>query len=273
MIDTHSHLNDPQFQDDLPEVINRALTVGVNRIIVCGYDLESSKRAVDIAEHNEHVFATVGIHPHDSKTVSSDTLKELARMAQSPKVVAIGETGLDFYRDLSPRSVQEESFASHIELAIETGLPIVVHNRDAGEAILRIIDNYKGVVSGVFHCFSGDAELAKRVVDNGFYIGIAGPVTFGFRKLGSSASTKQVNQENNLWRVVRSIPFANLLLETDCPYLAPVPHRGKRNEPAYLVHIAEKLAMVLGVTMQDVDYVTSQNAERLFPRIRTKMDD
>ncbi|MGQ9456110.1 MAG: TatD family hydrolase [Armatimonadota bacterium] len=272
MIDTHSHLNDPQFQDDLPEVIHRALAAGINKIVVCGYDLESSKRAVDIAECNEHVFATVGIHPHDSKTISPDTIKELAKMAQLPKVVAIGETGLDFYRDLSPRSVQERSFASHIKLAIETGLPIIVHNRNASEAILRIIDHHKDTVSGVFHCFSGDMEFAKCVVDKGFYIGIAGLITFGSRKPGPLSPTKQVNPENSLWQVVRSVPLAHLLLETDCPYLAPVPHRGKRNEPAYLVHIAEKLAMVLGVTMQDVDYITSQNAERLFPRIRTNQN-
>ncbi len=264
MIDTHTHLNDPKFDQDIDDVMLRARSAGVHRVIVCGYDIPSSRVAVGIAHRYDEAFAVVGIHPHQAGTLDSDALKALRELAQAPKVVAIGETGLDFYYSFSPWPQQEKAFASQIELAWELDLPIVVHSRLAGKAVLEIINRYHPFSSGVFHCFSESKEIARAAVAKGFFIGIDGPITFKPKKQGSPppAGTCELQE------VVKSIPLANIVVETDCPYLTPVPHRGKRNEPAYLVYIIDELARTLGMTVKDVNCLTSENAYRLFPRMR-----
>lgn len=254
MIDTHAHLNDPKFASDLNKVVARARAAGVDRIVVCGYDLPSSRAAIEIASRFESVFATVGVHPHDAKSWDGAAREELRELARAPKVIGIGETGLDFHYDFSPRAVQIEALEAHIELAHEAGLPIVVHSREAGDRALQVLESRaSNVVGGVFHCFSGDEDFARRVLQAGFYIGIDGPVTFANAAL--------------LRGVVRITPLERILIETDCPYLAPVPHRGKRNEPAYLVHIADEVARIKGVPVEEIDRVTSENARRLFGRL------
>ncbi|MCX8054013.1 MAG: TatD family hydrolase [Armatimonadetes bacterium] len=286
MIDTHAHLNDRKFAKDLDEVLARAHNAGVDQIVVCGYDLTSSRTAIDIALRFEGVFATVGVHPHDAKSFGPKDLKTLRELARNPKVVAIGETGLDFHRDLSPRPVQIETFKAQIDLAKETGLPVVVHSRKSNEEALEIIEgSLADLVGGVFHCFSGEEEFAQRVIDAGFYIGIDGPITFGAhsRKNGakrlespltppweenrsSKTSLDPFSQtgEGGLRRVVEITPRDRLLLETDCPYLTPAPHRGKRNEPAYLIYVAKAVAEIWNVAVTEVDRITAENARRLF---------
>jgi len=251
MIDTHSHLNDPKFESDLDEVVSRARDAGVDRIVVCGYDLPSSRAAVDIAARFDGVFATVGIHPHDAKSFSREALGEIEELSRAPKVIAIGETGLDFHYDFSPRPAQIEAFEAHIELAERVGLPVVIHSRESNDQALEVIASSAANIAGcVFHCFSGDEEFARRVLDAGFYIGIDGPITF--------------RASEGLRRVVEITPTDRLLIETDCPYLAPVPHRGKRNEPGYLIHIAEEVARIKGLAVEDIGRITAENARRLF---------
>ena len=254
MVDTHCHLNDPKFAADLDEVISRARAAGVDRIVVCGYDLPSSRAAIEIAARFEGVFATVGIHPHDVANFRREAVRELAELSAAPKVIAIGETGLDFHYDFSPRAAQIEAFEAHIELAGRVGLPIVVHSRESNDEALQVIESSAANIAGcVFHCFSGDEEFARRVVDAGFHIGIDGPITFG--------------SSEKLRKVVQGAPLERLLIETDSPYLAPVPHRGKRNEPGYLVHIAEEVARIRGLAVEDIARITSENARRLFPAL------
>jgi TatD DNase family protein len=251
MIDTHSHLNDPKFAADLDEVVSRARGAGVDRIIVCGYDLPSSRAAIEIAASFDGVFATVGIHPHDAKSFSREALGEIEELSRAPKVIAIGETGLDFHYDFSPRPAQIEAFEAHIELAERVGLPVVIHSRESNDQALEVIESSAANIAGcVFHCFSGDEEFARRVLDAGFYIGIDGPITF--------------RASEGLRRVVEITPTDRLLIETDCPYLAPVPHRGKRNEPGYLIHIAEEVARIKGLAVEDIGRITAENARRLF---------
>jgi len=277
MIDTHAHLNDPKFAPDLDEVISRARAAGVDRIVVCGYDLPSSRAAIEIAARFEGVFATVGIHPHDVANFRREAVRELAELSAAPKVIAIGETGLDFHYDFSPRAAQIEAFEAHIELAGRVGLPIVVHSRESNDEALQVIESSAANIAGcVFHCFSGDEEFARRVVDAGFYIGIDGPITFGSRsgavpsrqyRSGGLRPATGRHGGRPVQRVVESAPLDRLLIETDSPYLAPVPHRGKRNEPGYLVHIAEEVARIRGLAVEDIARITSENARRLFPAL------
>jgi TatD DNase family protein len=256
LFDTHAHLNDRQFKNDAEGAVSRASAEGVSRIVCPGYDLPSSRRAVDLARRFDGVWAAVGVHPHDAKLLDDAALAELARLAAEPKVVAIGEIGLDFYRDLSPRPVQEEAFRLQLRLAKELDLPVIVHDRDAQEDVLRIIeDEGPPLAGGVMHCFSGDLEQARRAFEMEFYIGAAGPVTYG--------------KSHRLREVVKTVRAERLLIETDSPYLTPEPFRGRRkNEPAFVRLVAEKLAEVRRMSLDDVAQVTTENALRLFQRIR-----
>lgn len=252
MIDTHAHLNDPKFEPDLDEVVARAGDAGVERIVVCGYDLPSSRAAVEMAAGYESVYATVGIHPHDAKSYSDLAAAELKELSGAGKVIAVGEIGLDFHYSFSPRPEQFEAFESQVLLAGELGLPIVVHSRESNPDALQVLRGCSANIVGcVFHCFSGDEHFARMVLECGFYIGIDGPITY-------KASEK-------LRRVVEMCPMDRLLIETDCPYLTPVPHRGKRNEPAYVRYVAEEVARIRGMTLEEVDQATTQNARMLFP--------
>lgn len=251
LTDTHAHLNDPKFANDLEETIKRAQAAGVGRIVVPGYDITSSKAAVEIAARFECVYATVGIHPHDSKHCDDEALAALAELAGSPKVVAIGEIGLDFHYDFSPRPKQFDAFRAQIDLAGTLRLPIVVHSRESNPEVMQVLkENVKKVHKGVFHCFSGDEVFAYEVLDAGLFIGVDGPVTY-------KASEK-------LRRVIAMCPMDRLLLETDCPYLSPLPYRGKRNEPAYLSYVAEEVARVKGVSVEELAAQTSKTAQDFF---------
>lgn len=251
LIDTHTHLNDVKFADDLDEVIQRASDAGVERMIVCGYDLQSSESAIQLANTYESVFATVGIHPHDAKSYTKEAESILKEFAADRKVLAIGEIGLDFHYNFSPREKQFAAFEAQIQLAKKLGLPIVVHSRESNPEALEILKSRsRDVVGCVFHCFSGDADFAREVLEMGFYIGIDGPITY-------KASQK-------LRDVVAMCPLDRLLIETDCPYLTPVPHRGKRNEPAYVVYVAEQIAAIKGLTLEVLAQTTTDNAKKLF---------
>ncbi|MGQ9513351.1 TatD family hydrolase [Thermodesulfitimonas sp.] len=250
LTDTHCHLDDERYKADRAAVIERARAAGVTRLVTVGYDLASSRRAGELAAALPGVYAVVGVHPHDAAGVPLNYLEELRRLARAPRVVAIGEIGLDFYRDLSPRSVQREVFVAQLHLARELGLPVVIHCREAHGEVYEILRREAVGISGVMHCFSGGWEEAKRFLALGFYLSIAGPVTF-------TGARRPVE-------VVRQMPLERLLLETDAPYLPPVPHRGKRNEPAYLIYTAQKVAAIRGISLEELAAATTANAVRLF---------
>lgn len=252
LIDTHAHIDGHDFQPDFADMLRRASEAGLSHIVTVGADLESSRAAVQLAGEHDHIYCAVGIHPHDAERVTEkcyDVVKELA--LGNPKVVAVGEIGLDFYRDRSPREDQERVFRRFIRLARELSLPVIVHDRDAHERVMAILREEKATeAGGVLHCFSGDLRMARECVEMGFYLSIPGTVTY--------PGNEQLRE------VVRGVKVENLLLETDCPYLSPVPHRGKRNEPAYVRITAEKVAELKGLTLEDVGRITSLNARRLF---------
>ena len=248
MIDSHCHLNDPKLFVNLDGVLERAKAVGVESFIVPGYDLVSSEKAVSIATDNEGVYALVGIHPHDASIYNDEVENRLEELLGNDKVVGLGEIGLDFYYDNSPREKQREVFIKQLELAKKIGKPVVIHSRDAFLETFEIIRDYGKGLSGVFHCFSGSYESAMRVIKElGFFISLAGPVTFK-------------NAKEPL-EVASRIPLEYLLIETDCPYLAPHPFRGKQNEPAYLPYIAERIGEVRGGS---IITATVDNTKRLF---------
>jgi len=257
LIDTHAHLDDSSFDSDREVLIKRAFDSGLGYIISIGSDIPSSRRTIDLVQQYNNIYATVGLHPHEAKKWDSKTYEELKKLSQSSrKVVAVGEMGLDYHYDDSPRDVQQEAFRQEIRLSREIGLPIVVHTREAEEDTMMILTEEKASeVGGVMHCFSSSRELALRCLDMGFYISLAGIVTF----------PKAVE----LQKLVAELPLDRILVETDCPYLAPVPHRGKRNEPAYVRHTAEKVAQLKGLTLAEIAKVTSENTKRLF-RISTQ---
>lgn len=252
LIDSHAHIYGKEFREDFDAVLTRAASAGLSHIIVVGADVESSKAAVELAEKYDHIYCSVGIHPHDASRVTDkcyEVIRSLAR--DNPKVVAIGEIGLDFYRDLSPRDDQEKVFRRLIRLARELSLPVIIHDRDAHGRIMSILrEENASEVGGVLHCFSGDLKMAGECVNMGFYISIPGTVTYPANE--------------GLREVVRGTKTEHLLLETDCPYLSPVPHRGKRNEPAFVRITAEKVAELKGLSVEDVGRITSLNVKRLF---------
>ncbi len=251
LFDSHAHLNDPQFADDLPETIRRAEENGVKKIAVVGFDEESSRNAVALARQYDAVYAIVGLHPHDAEGFGDGAEAALATWAREEKVVAIGEIGLDYYRDLSPRIVQQIAFRRQLNLAQEMDMPVSIHCRDAMEDLVQILQREKqGRYQGVFHCYSGSYEQALPLLEMGFYLSIAGPVTFPNAK--------------KLPRIVSEAPLERLLIETDSPYLAPQTHRGKRNEPAYVRFVAEEIAKLRGISFEKVAEATYVNACHLF---------
>ncbi|MBT9142708.1 MAG: D-aminoacyl-tRNA deacylase [Dehalococcoidia bacterium] len=251
LIDTHAHLTDNRFAHDLDEVLLRAEESGVRAMINVGYDLSSSRRCVALASKSEMFFAAVGIHPHEAAKVGEQALARLRQLALGGNVVALGEMGLDYYYNHSPRNLQQELFRRQIRLAKSLSLPIIVHDRDAHEDVLTILgEEGAETVGGVLHCFSGNLNFAARCLNLGFHISLAGPVTFSNSK--------------DLAAVAEFIPSDRLLLETDAPYLAPVPYRGKRNEPAYLLAVAEKVATLRRTTVKELSDCTTENAKKLF---------
>lgn len=249
--ETHAHIDDPAFDADREAVLERARAAGVSRLINLGSDLASSRASVELMRRHAWIWAAVGVHPSSTAQMRDRDYQEIRTLADDPRVVAIGEIGLDYYRDRSPRHIQQDAFRRQIRLARDIGKPLVVHDRDAHDDVLRILrEEGADAVGGVMHCFSGGGEFARSCLDLGFYIALGGPVTF---------SNGQRAREAAL-----AVPADRLLLETDCPYLAPVPHRGQRNEPAYLAVIAEQLARLKGMSVDELARQTSANADRLF---------
>lgn len=247
MIDSHCHLE--MFESEIPEVLRRAYDAGINIIITISSDPESIDEVIQIAETYPMVYATVGVHPHEAKKFGENTYEKIFELTRHPKVVGVGEIGLDYHYEHSPKEIQREVFRCQLELARQIDLPVVIHSRDAFEDTLKILKESK-VKRGVFHCFSGDLSQAKKVIDLGFFISISGVVTFKNAK-----KAKEVAQ---------FIPDDYLIMETDSPYLSPEPMRGRRNEPAYLVYIAKALAELRGVKVEDIDRITTLNVNRLF---------
>lgn len=261
LIDSHAHLTDRKLMSDVRNVLDLAAEAELEAIVTIGTDPADSCAVARLVEEIPcrqaeagaewpEVFGAVGVHPHEAKVVNDDVLAKLAELAAAERIVAIGEIGLDFYRDLSPRDRQEIAFIQQIELAREVGLPIVVHSRDAHDRTLEILEREAAGMPGVMHCFSGDERIARRVLDLGLNIGIAGPVTYP--------------NADRLREVVRELPLDRLLVETDCPYLTPQKYRGERNEPAYVMYVAEAVANAKGVGFDEVARATTENARRLF---------
>ena len=250
LADSHAHLEMNDFDRDRDEVIKRAENAGVDLIITVGTTLDDCRKAVSIANKYKNVYAAIGIHPHEVKDINETTYETLKKLAKMDKVVAFGEIGLDFFRNLSPRDVQIRRFGEQLELASEIGLPIIIHDRDAHQEILEMLGGWKGKHRGVVHCFSGNYKMAEKCLEMGFFISIPGAITFG--------------KSEKLQDVIRHIPVTDILVETDAPYLTPHPHRGKRNEPAYVIHTARKVAEIKGLSLEELASVTYQNTRNVF---------
>jgi TatD DNase family protein len=250
LIDSHAHIYYRDYVDDFDEMLQRAADSGVAAILVVGTDLESSRESVELAEKYPQLYAAVGVHPHDAGHVTDSCYDQIRQLAlSSPKVVAIGEIGLDFYRDRSPRSDQERVFRAFLRMANELGKPVIIHDRDAHQQVLQCLRE-ESCHSGVLHCFSGDVAMAAETLNMGFHISIPGTVTYPANEA--------------LREVVRATSIDRMLVETDCPYLSPVPHRGKRNEPAYVRLAAERVAEIKGLSLDDVARITTKNVRDLF---------
>jgi TatD DNase family protein len=257
IIDTHAHLDMPEFDSDREEVIGRAKDKGVSTIITIGIDLESCRKAIDIAEKHPGIWAGIGIHPQESKGVSKQDVGKLEEMARHPKVVGIGELGLDYYHQYSPKESQLTVLHWQLEIAERVSLPIIIHCRQAQEDMLPIIRDWcqsnkmpEGKPRGVLHCFSGDENLAKNYVDMGFYISLGGYIGYP-----SSAKLRDT---------IKKIPSDKIVVETDCPFLPPQKYRGKRNEPAYTAITMEALAEIKGISYDEMARQTTENAIRVF---------
>ena len=250
-IDSHAHLDDERFDEDRDDVIDSLYENDVQIVLNPGSDLNSSKKALALAEKYPFIYAAVGFHPHDSKYMKEEHLDIFKEMAGKKKVIAIGEIGLDYYYDNSDRDVQRKWFREQIRLARELDLPYIVHNRDSHEDVLRIMkeEHYEGA-RGILHCYSGSAELSREFIKLGFYISLGGPVTF------KNARVPKL--------VAKEVPFDKLLIETDSPYLTPEPYRGKRNEPKYVKYVAEEIAKIRNVSLDEVAEKTGENFNRLF---------
>lgn len=248
--DSHAHLQWPSFENDLVDVISRATKNGVKCIVNVGFDLEGSKKAVELANKYQDLYAAVGIHPHVAKNFSSSILDELKRLSENKKVVAIGETGLDYYRNLSSKEAQWKTFLAQLELSSKLDLPIIVHDRDAHTDILKALSKFEGKIKGVMHCFSGSKEMAKNCIELNFYISFAGSITYP--------------KSQKLRDVAKHLELDKILLETDCPWLAPQPVRGKRNEPAFLIFTAKEIAKLKGISLERLAEITTANTNRLF---------
>ncbi|WP_083711478.1 TatD family hydrolase [Domibacillus epiphyticus] len=251
LFDTHVHLNADQFQEDIEEVVVRAEEAGVSRMVVVGFDRLTIQRAMDLVERFTFLYAAIGWHPVDAIDMTDEDLAWIEELSSHPKVVAIGEMGLDYHWDKSPKEVQKDVFRRQIRLAKKVKLPIIIHNREATHDIVEILkDEGAEEVGGVMHCFSGSAETALECVKMNFYISLGGPVTFKNAKKPKEVAV--------------AVPLDKLLIETDCPYLAPHPYRGKRNEPAYVKLVAEEIAALKECSYEKVAEATMKNAQMLF---------
>jgi TatD DNase family protein len=258
-IDTHAHLNFPEFKTEVPAVLGRAKEARVGKIINIGIDLDTSKQSVDLARKYPEVYATVGFHPHCAKDLDIESRGRLIAMSNHEKVVAVGEIGLDYYflkrsskyANYPTREEQIFCFEQMLDLALETGLPAIIHSREADADMLGILKSYHGQLRAVIHCFSGNWEFAEKILDLGFFISFTGVITFK-------------NASSELLEAVQKTPLGSIMIETDCPYIAPEPFRGKRNEPAYVVEIAKKIAEIKGISLAEVEESTTKKAMKFF---------
>jgi TatD DNase family protein len=250
-VDSHAHLTLPEFDNDRRAVIQRAVDAGITQIITIGTDLEDCRKAIILAREYPFIFASVGVHPHDTKTMTAETYGDLKRLAANDRVIAIGEIGLDFYRNHSPREVQNHHFREQLHLAYELSLPVIIHDREAhNETIAMLREAHPGEIEGVIHCFSGDQRTARAFLDMGFYLSIPGTVTF---------KNAEAYQD-----MVKELPLDRLLLETDSPFLTPHPFRGRRNEPAHVRYVAKAIAHLRRLDVEEVAQITARNVQTLF---------
>jgi TatD DNase family protein len=252
MIDSHAHLDDPVYDPDRNDVIRRAFDSGLEAIVTIGCDLKTSRAAVEIADRNDRIFAAVGLHPHEASHADDETLEALRTLARHPKVVAWGETGLDYHYMHSPKEAQQEAFRNQVRLAREADLPVVIHMREAEADTFKILQSEKSDrLRGVFHCFTSGASACREALELNFMISLSGIVTFP--------------KAGELRAVAENVPLDRLMIETDCPYLTPVPHRGSRNEPSFVRYVATKIAELRpSVTLETVTAATAENTRRLF---------
>lgn len=256
LIDSHAHLDAKAFESDRHQVVERAWDAGLGAVITVGVgdSLSELEGAVALADKYERVFCTVGVHPHDARGIQAEWYGRIETLARHPKVVGIGETGLDYHYMHSPKAVQRDAFERFLKMGREAGLPVVIHTREADKDTISVLREAReeggAPLSGVVHCFSGDYPLAKQALDLGLHISFTGVITFP--------------KAEPLREVLKKIPIEKVLLETDCPYLSPVPFRGKRNEPARVVHVAETVAEVLGRPIDEIAGITTENVVRLF---------
>lgn len=268
MIDTHCHLDFKEFDRDREETIKRFFDAGGKKLINVGCDLASSGRSVELAEKHDNIFASIGVHPHDAEAFDENVLKKMEELIVKEKVVAVGEIGLDFF---SPpvgglsRDVQIEAFRAQLELALKHKKSVIVHCREAYVDLLEILKSHKIVAwRGVTHCFLGSWPIAEELLKMGFYLGFTGAITYPKKRLLKDPLGLNFNVEPEIFKVIKNTPLDKILIETDCPYLAPAPRRGERNEPSFVRHVAEKIAELKGVSFKEVEKATSENARKLF---------
>ncbi len=265
LVDSHCHLDFPDFAEELDQVVERARAAGIGRMVTICTRPGELERNLDIVERFDEVFCAAGVHPHNAGAEPPITVERLAEIARHPKLVGIGESGLDYHYDHSPRDVQQQSFRTHIQAARDTGLPLVVHTRSADDDTIRILreegagEGGDRPLRGVIHCFSSGRDLAENAVEFGFHVSLSGILTF--------------NRSDDIRAIVRDLPLDRLLVETDAPYLAPVPKRGKRNEPAYVAHTAAKLAEVKGIGVAEAARRTTENFFALFNKVTRPATD
>jgi TatD DNase family protein len=260
LTDTHCHLDIEQFDDDRDAVLARAWEGGLDRILIPALDVESCRRVLALAESDPRLYAAVGVHPNSARTWDDAAPDDLRELASHPKIVAIGEIGLDYYWDFAPKELQHPVLRAQLKLAAALQLPVVIHNRESTKDVLGMLLEWQEELAvsgnplserpGVLHSFSGDAKAAQIAIAANFYLGVTGPVTF--------------HNARDLQALVSNLPLSKLLIETDAPYLTPHPYRGKRNEPAYVMRVAEKIAALKGLSLDDVAHQTGENAKRLF---------
>ncbi len=248
LIDTHAHIFYKDYHGKMDDILARAESAGVGQIICVGLDIKTSQQAIALAEEHANIWATVGVHPHDAEGAPADYIDQLRELADHPRVVAIGEMGLDYFRNYSPHELQRQQLRAQLELAAELDKPAVIHNRAADDDMLKILTEV-GHGKGVMHCFSSSAHVARQVIELGLHLSFTGTVTYG---------------KNDNAHVLKTMGLERVMVETDCPYLAPVPTRGKTNEPSFVVHTAERIAEICGATLDEVAAITTANAQRLF---------
>lgn len=259
MIDSHAHLDEERFDEDRDEFIKSLKENAISYVINPSSDMETSRRVVELSNKYENIFAAVGIHPHDAEGFKEEDLVELRELSKDERVVAIGEIGLDYYYDNSPREIQKEVFRKQLQLAYELDLPVIIHTRDAMGDTYDILKEFEGRVRGVMHCYTGSIEMAEKFIKMGFYISIAGPVTF--------------KNAVNVREMAKQIPLERLLIETDSPYLAPVPNRGKRNDPTNVRYVADMLANLKEIQIDKIIEHSRENTVELFSLKGVVFDD